>query len=470
MLFLSLFTHLTPREYQAFYDWLAHRKHRKLEAYRAVCSYLWSELANPGPPFEQLDLQGLYKRCFPDRTYNNAHWRRFCHDLHNELETFLIERRNIRHPDRQIWDRLDLYRQLGLDRNHTLALAKAQRDTTANKKCGAEQLFQAYQLERTAYRSGLMQTKRTGSNAMSEYSNTLDKAILALRLRQVCERLSVARLQTDQGKSINEQARQLIEQARQYQNEPAILLYAQATELYLAKQHEAGDQYFDAFKSSLETNLHRFDAQEQRDLLLIAINHALRQANAGRREYLQELFDLYKRGLEDEILLEHGRLSIFTFTNAFGAALHVGQTTWAKDYLLTQQSRLPKERGAEVVALAKARLAYRAGDYDQVLTELQQADYRDFIHHMTARLMQLKAYLALDYYHMAENLISGTRQLLRRHSDRSYHYKNYRNIFTLAAQVIRLNPGAKVAKNKLVDRISNTQPCTEKSWLLEQIG
>ncbi|MEL6358964.1 MAG: hypothetical protein AAFQ01_03400, partial [Bacteroidota bacterium] len=398
-----------------------------------------------------------------------AHWRRFCHDLHSELEAFMIERRNLSEPHQNIWDRLALYQKLGLDRHYNLTLSKAIRDLSASDKSGAEQLLTAYQLERTAARNGAIQTKRTGNSSIVEFSNTLDRAILALRLRQICERLSIARLHATEDTSFYHQARELITQASQFEEEPAILLYAQATELYLADQQEAGDQSFNSFKDSLQTNLHRFTAQEQRDLLLIAINHALRQANAGRREYLPELFELYKRGLEDGILLEHGRLSIFTFSNAFGAALHVNQTTWAKDYLLALQNRLPKERGAEVVALAKARLAYNAGDYDQVLMELQQADYRDFIHHMTARLMQLKVYLALDYYHMAENLVSGTRQLLRRHSDRSYHYKNYRNIFTLAAQVLRLNPGAKASKTKLVQRITNTQPCTEKSWLLEQL-
>ncbi|MEM6395578.1 MAG: hypothetical protein AAF741_04465 [Bacteroidota bacterium] len=469
MLLLTLFSRLTRSEYHAFLSWLAHRRHRKLKRYRDVCSYLWSDLAKLGEPFATLDLEQLYERCFPDRPYKDAHWRRFSHELRLELETFLLDRKNARDEDRLIWDRLDLYRKLDLERHYTLTLSKARRAIEASDKCGAEQLLQAYQLERTAYRSGLLQTERTGSNNLTDHSELLDRAILALRLRQICEQLSAARLQIDKGQALEIQANNLIEQAIKFEDEPAISVYAKAAQLYTSTRQDEGDRHFDTFQHSLAENLHRFKAEEQRDLLLIAINHGLRQANAGRREYLPKLFELYRKGLEEEILLEHGRLSIFTFNNAFGASIHVDRMDWAEDYLFTLQNRLPKGRGEEVVALAKARMAYIKKDYDQVLTELQKADYRDFIHHMTARLTQLKAYLALDYYHLAESLISGTRQLLRRHSDRSYHYKNYRNIFTLAARVLKLSPGTDQAREKLINRIQQTQPCTEKRWLLEQI-
>ncbi|MEL7162393.1 MAG: hypothetical protein AAFN92_16665, partial [Bacteroidota bacterium] len=61
---------------------------------------------------------------------------------------------------------------------------------------------------------------------------------------------------------------------------------------------------------------------------------------------------------------------------------------------------------------------------------------------------------------------SSTRKLLSRRQGGGYHVQNYRNIFILANAILRLPPGDDKAEAQLRQRITSTEPCTEKPWLL----
>ncbi|NJO86547.1 MAG: hypothetical protein HC821_00170 [Lewinella sp.] len=61
-------------------------------------------------------------------------------------------------------------------------------------------------------------------------------------------------------------------------------------------------------------------------------------------------------------------------------------------FLEEHQPFLPPAAAAEVVALNRARLAYAAADFTAALRQLQHADYRDIVHLMNARSLQIKIY------------------------------------------------------------------------------
>ena len=200
--------------------------------------------------------------------------------------------------------------------------------------------------------------------------------------------------------------------------------------------------------------------------MLMAINYGLRRANTGSEPAIESTFVLYKLGLELGLLHDRGRLSIFAFNNILGLAIRLKKVEWAAIFLDSHQHQLPEKGGNEVLALGRARLALANGQDGNALYYLQQADFKDFIHHLTARVIQLKIYFRQDSYTLLHSHIGSTRKLLTRRKRVGYHLQNYRNIFQLANAVIRLAPGEKKAKEQLRDRIQATDPCTERPWLL----
>ncbi len=220
----------------------------------------------------------------------------------------------------------------------------------------------------------------------------------------------------------------------------------------------------------LKTNAARFTLHDERNLLLLALNHGLRSANSGREAAVAITLDLYRFGLDRGSLYDRGSLTRFAFNNIIGLAIRLNEIEWAATFLDANHQRLPRENRAETVALSQARLAFAAGDDGTALFHLQQADFQDFIHHLTARVIQLKIYFRQDSYQLQQSHISSTLRLLSRRKNVGYHPRNYNNIFRLAQRIVRLPPGDAAAVKELRDRILTTEPCTERPWLLETLG
>lgn len=248
---------------------------------------------------------------------------------------------------------------------------------------------------------------------------------------------------------------------------PLIRAYAAAARLY----GPAAGPAFAYLRTALTERTLHLPPAELTTLLRLTINHGLRRANAGDQAALADTLALYRYGLAAGLLHERGQLSVFSFNNILGLALHLEQTDFARAFLDRYHADLPAERGPEVLALARARLARAAGDDGAALHHLQQADFTDFIHHLTARVLQLKIYFDRpDQHTLLSSHVSSTRRLLARRRGGSYHLRNYRNIFALAHALLRLDPHDPAARARLRARIETTEPCTERGWLVRQLG
>lgn len=366
---------------------------------------------------------------------------------------------------------LDVYRRRGLKdhlRRRIHQYRKHNRESPG--AAGLERLALDHQLEKEEYEL-LATTNRGKEHNVSEREATLQRLILARRFRQACETLAHQRV----SQGISQRAFEpplLREMHGFYASQPTpewpgIHLFYLATELYLkSESHTATDPVFDELKAGIETHIEDFPRRDQRNLLVLAINHCLRQSNAGRPDFLSRTLELYQLGLKRKLFYEGGEIGIFTFNNILGVALRVGETDWAERFLEAEVRRLPTSGRQEVESLSRARLAFQRRDYDATLGHLRTADYQDFIHHLTARVMQMKIYFARDDYNLLVSHLRSTQTLLRRRKNPGYHQQNYLNVFGLAERVLRLPPGNTPARAALRATINTTEPCTEKTWLL----
>ena len=68
-------------------------------------------------------------------------------------------------------------------------------------------------------------------------------------------------------------------------------------------------------------------------LLTFLTNYQNGELRNGREEALQELFELYRFGLEQDILVEGRYWATQHFINAIVCACGVGKTDWASDFI-----------------------------------------------------------------------------------------------------------------------------------------
>lgn len=462
-LLLDLIKSLDNSEQKTAKTWMASPLHNQKER----LSLLFSELAEK---YHELDIEpdvdAIIIHYYPETAKDKSKRLKIGHELLAKLEELLVYLNTQKNSWAYRQAILKDYRNRGL---HT----HLQRRINQFRKKGKEELSAAedrfyldYQLEKEQYFL-LATKKRNDKHNLLEQENAMLRAFLATRFRQACETLAHLRIfRRDFPPLLLEQS--ICFYASHPTPElPGIHLFYLATLLYLKRESDADtDQIFNELKDGIETHIHDFPKQDQRNLIVLAINHCVRESNAGRPEYLNQTLELYKLGLSRKLFYESGRIGIFTFNNILGIALRLDETDWAEAFLEKNVRRLPLEKREEVESLSRARLSFKRGDYDQTISHLQTADYQDFIHHLTARVMQLKIYFERDSYNLLTSHIRATKSLIKRRKNLGYHQRNYLNIFSLAEKILRLPPGNSPQRNALRQQIEDTDPCTEKEWLL----
>ena len=455
----ELFDDLSPGEKQSASEWLNCGIHNS----RAEIARLFDHLIDQAELGIVVHPETAYHAALPTKEFSKARWAKLQHGLLDCLEDFLAYREFKSREEDYRMSLLRVYRQRGLERHQQTRLNRYQSKPSTDFPASADHFWYTYHLDRMAY--GLSSAnRRTAKNDLLEQEESLLRALLASKLRQACESLAYLRLfKADYEVPLLEE---LLLLAPAF-SEPGIRLFYLSVLLYRPETEDV-DTVFMELKSGIETYIEDFPASDRRNLLVLAINHCLRQSNAGRTGYYREALDLYQLGVREKILFERGQLGIFTFNNIIAIALKLEEPDWAEDFLETNARRLPEDYRTEVESLNRARLAFHRKDYNATLDFLQTADYRDFIHHMSARVMQLKIFYERDNFNLLTSHIRSSRSLLHRKRNVGYHQRNYLNIFTLTDRLLRLAPNDQEAREKLRRQIEETEPCTEKTWLIEQ--
>lgn len=459
----SLLSNLSPVELNEAARWLASPVHNRREDIRVLLSALAEAARNQSPA---PDRHELWRRLFPEQAFDDQEFRLRCAYLLRQLEDWLAWRRWRSEPLREAGHALAAYRERKLDLHFQkrLAAARLARDKTTLRP--AAFYLAAYLIEAEAYEHQLAQGQRLRLQNLEAQDEALTNAFLSLKLRQAC--LALAHKQVsgaDYRLALVDEA--LLWAARPpYADTPAVALYREACLSLLSPDDEPA---FERFRQAVVSHFQRLPPAEMRDLLLLALNACIRRINQGRSAALRDALALYQLGLSSELLLENGRLTSFTYNNIAVVAIGLGETEWADQFIHQYKQYLDPEQREQHFSLNAARLAHHRHNYGQALHHLQRADYRDFFHQMMARMLQLKIYVATSETNLLDALIKNTRAFLRRQRPSSYHGQNYRNILRLAEKITRLMPGSRTQAEQLRQLIEQTEPLTEREWLLSAL-
>ena len=451
-LLTELLRSLTAEERREAALWLASPLHNRREDVRSMFNLL---LRNPASSREV-----VFAELYPGSPFSDVRYRQVAHQLLRRLEDYL--RWHHGRERHTLPDLLDLYRKRGLEAHYATRLRRHRPPTPAS----IADYRTAYSIAR--HRDWLA-VRGDARDATPERSTeeALAHYVLLLWLREATAALTQPTLPL--------RARQKIEREAEHRPAPTTfdpdlhpLPFCYLTALHL--QLRIGATSLDDLTTALTRYGNALGREERRDLLLLAINYGLRAANGGDESALPLTLDLYRYGLDSGVLYDRGRLSRFSFNNIVALYLRQQKIALARSFVAEQRDRLEEVHREEIIALAEARLAYAEGKDGQVLEHLQRADFRDFIHHMTARVLQLKVYFRQEEDRLLSAHLSSTSRLLRRRTKVTYHLENYRNIFRLARAILRLPPGRSREREELRRRIGAAQPCTERAWLLEYVG
>ena len=119
---------------------------------------------------------------------------------------------------------------------------------------------------------------------------------------------------------------------------------------------------------------------------------------------------------------------------------------------------------------AQAKLLFAQGNYNDCMPLLAQVEFNDIFLNMNAKSMLLKMYYEKKYIDAFEAFCQSFRRFLQRKSIVAYQRKIYENLISLSIKILHTPQHEQVKLIALKEEINQTEPLTEKPWLLAQLA
>lgn len=455
---------LSRKEMRDIHKWLLSPAHNQRQDVIKLFDYLGKHLSGSE---EVLAKEQAWRALFPAQAYDDAFMRQVMYFLLKAIEEYLVFSYYTSDGVRYQLALSRIYRRRKLDKAykqaHRLGLDNLQKQPLRNDFYLLNRFF----LEQVEYEHQ-MNITQNGPVNLQETADALEKWFLEERLRISKDMLAhqsiYQKINYNHG---------LLEEVLVYADkkkmlyEPAIAVYYYT---YMALTNPDEESYFDELERRIHTQIEYFNHSEVRTLYLAALNYCVGKVNRGRNDFAIRLFELYRKGLETEILLDNNIVSRYTFGNAVGAALRNREFGWAEKFIEDFQHRLDEKERNSIVNFNLSRVYFEKGEYSQAQRLLTQFDYNDMLLNIIAKTMLLKIYYEQDELDAFESLLESLRIYLQRKEALDPARKAaYKNMISLMKKMLHMNIYSKAQKEKFRELAQQTNPLAEREWLLKQV-
>lgn len=455
---------LSRKEIRDLNKWLQSPAHNQRQDVIRLFEYICKHLDNGETGLEK---EKAWKHIFHGQPYDDAFMRQVMYFLLKSLESFLVFHEISKDPVHIQSMLLKVYRSRQLDRAFRLTIEAARKQQINAPYRNSSFLREQLLLEQEQYYY-LVGQKWSKELNLQETADALDLSYIADKLRISCLMLSHQGYRTVSYDMGNLASVMTYVEMKGLLKEPAVAVYYYG---YKALTEPENESHFNELEGVIFEKGHLFPLVEVRELYLLAINYCISRINAGFEPYLRKAFQFYKAGFEKEILLENGLITKISFGNAVANALRIKEFDWAENFIQKFQVNLEEKHRQSMVHFNLARLYFEKGDYGKAQQLLSKFEYDDMVLNLVAKTMLLKIYYEEEEYNAFESLLESMRAYLKRKEAISpSHRMVYKNLLSMMRKLIHLNPYSKTQKEKFRAQILETNPLTEKEWLLRQVG
>ena len=455
-----IFSQLNAKERRAFKKFVQSPFHNAREDTRILYEYILKNHRQP----KLLDREALYKKLYPGELYNDAKMRQVMTHLRRLFEQYLAVNALMEDP---------------IKMNILAARAfqeKKLKDTFRHNLTKAEELLEKQEYRsRSYYESAFMiQSEWYDSQTEEVRSSSFDLEPLRFtqEVRFILEKLHLScSAITHQNVFKSEYSPGLTAAVITYIEKenlldiPAVNIYYYAYQTLIKEE----DQWFFNLKTQLTKHGFLFPPTELRSLFLIALNYCIKKINKGFPNFIQESYTLYKSGMAFELFVINGELSRFTYKNIVAIGLKLKDYEWIEQFIHDYKNFLSEKYRDSQFNYSLSKLYFAKKDYHQAMGLLVKVEYDDVFLNLDSKTMLMKIYYELDEWDALESLLSSFTIFIRRKKELGYQKATYKNIIKLTRKLTTFGPSTNFKYLKLKEQIEQSNPNTEKEWLLEQL-
>lgn len=443
--------------------WIYSPAHNQREDRRKLLNFLLSK-RKLSPKTTEIEAAHTY--VYGKAIYEDKKWKKLmnlCVQLLEDFIHFLAQKKSTFSQQKAL---ISFFQQHNLNKYTHQYLKKAQTNQAKSVLSNSHHFQQQYELEELIFE---YQNTTTDSNTtnLQPIFNSHSIAFILNTLHYACEAMTHQRLyNSTYDIPLLESILADIETGK-YKAIPSVQMYYHS---FMALKNPQDEIHFELLQALMFQHYDILNTREIKSLYLIAINYCVRQLNNGAEKYVQAVFDLYQYGLEHRILVENNLLSRFTYKNIVAAAIRLKEYSWVVHFIEGYTPLLEGIYQKPYALYAKAKLHFAQGEFDHTLELLTQVEFDNLFLSMDAKTMLLKIYYERGHFEALDSLLISFNRFLQRKSILAYQQKIHKNMIKLTTKLLNLPPQDKIKIEQLRQEIVQTNPLTEKPWLLAQLG
>ncbi len=430
--------------------------------FRIVESYLREER-----PAESMQKQQIWAELNPDLPYQDPIMRRLSSDLTKMAYSYLAYRQYKAEPFLEQNLLLQAIKSPELEKhfNGIIRQVQQQQEKRGLGNRDFHYLMQLVSYHRHEFEERTLKKNITLNHAkQSDYH--LDCYYILSKLKNYCDLLGYSKFLSTAA-DIDLFPDFLAHVRDNYLDEPAIHAFYLVTNMLLEPEEES---HFYQLKSLVKNLSTTFQEDEMRTLFTHLKNYCIdTKINTGRDDYFQQLFQLFKMQIETGLILENENISPQNYKNIISVGLHLKVFDWVEEFIQDFTDRLPKENQDNDRIYNLAKVYFYSGDYERVIEQLREVEYRTLVHSLGGKLLLLKTYYELKEYIAMDSLLDSFRIYLRRNRHISREVKQqYLNVLRFIKKLSNIRPGDRQATEKIQAQIQKCKAVAAKRWLSEK--
>lgn len=418
--------------------------------------------------YEKLSAEKLFYKIYPEEDFEKQKLAYVMSYLLKVIEQYLVHQESNRQNIQQQFYLIQAYKRRNLKKDFQQKIEKTKQLLEEQEVQNLKAHYNHYYLGMEHYDVQKNQQRAVQTN-LQEVTDHLDVYLMGKKLHQACILLTHSSLSNQEYQLgiLDSILSYLDAPAQQHLlNIPSLAIWYHALNTLIATNKEA---HFGRLKQLLFQYSKYFEVNERSDFYQIALNFCIKRLNQGQQVYVRAAFELYRKGLDENIFFEDDYLSQFTYKNIIALGLGLQEFVWVKGFIHGYKEKLEPQNRENNFNYNLARWHYEQSNYNEALLLLQAVKFQDILPNLTAKVLQSKIYYDLEEEEVLYHFLRSFEHQLRRQNRLGYHKTYYLNFIKTIQKITQLNRMDKVAVNDLFQQISNMEKLPEKKWLLEKL-
>lgn len=184
-------------------------------------------------------------------------------------------------------------------------------------------------------------------------------------------------------------------------------------------QHSGTIESYQAAKESFNFHLKAIDNREVKPIFQLLLNFAIFNHNKGEPHYSEEVFHLYKIGIDTRIWFEDGIISDTAFFSIASQGASTGEFEWTELFIKKYKKHLRSELKDQTISISWGYWYFFRADHSKSLDVLQGVAFSNTTYKIASRLLLVRSYFELylkddSYYDLTNYSIESFEKFLKR--------------------------------------------------------